>query len=257
MASNFAWVQEDDERALAAAAEGLALARGQSAGWAEGVALATLGNIAWDRDDLERATAYMEEGVALLRAVGEPVVAATYLARVGGIALDRGDLERATVCCEESLEFARRTGADFVAGTALGYLAHVARLQSDLAGAESLGREQVLVWRRLGAPSYLAGGLEGLALTAAAAGAGTHAERAARLLGTTTALRERVGAPHRSWRRADMERAAAQARTALGEERWAAAYAAGRALSLEEAIAEALGEDEAEAVIASEWGATS
>jgi hypothetical protein len=39
-----------------------------------------------------------------------------------------------------------------------------------------------------------------------------------------------------------MERAAAPAWVALGEAAWVAAYAAGRALSLEEAIAEALGE---------------
>jgi predicted ATPase/class 3 adenylate cyclase/DNA-binding XRE family transcriptional regulator len=253
MASNFAWVQEDDTRALAAA-EALALARGRPAGWVEGVALATLGNIAWDRGDLERATAYMEEGVAQLLAVDEPVIAATYLARVGGIALDRGDLERARACCEESLAFARRTGADFVAGTALGYLAQLARRQGDLAGAEELGREQLLVWRRLDAPSYLAGGLEGLAVTAAAAAERARVERAARLLAAAAALRERVGAPHRSWGRADIEWAVAEARLTLGEGSWAAAFAAGRALTLEEAIAEALGEHESAPVIAVEQG---
>ncbi len=51
-ASNFAWRQGDDERAQAAAAEGLALARDQQAGWAAGVALNMLGVIAWDRGDL-------------------------------------------------------------------------------------------------------------------------------------------------------------------------------------------------------------
>jgi hypothetical protein len=39
-----------------------------------------------------------------------------------------------------------------------------------------------------------------------------------------------------------MEQVAALARAALGEERWTAAYGAGRALPLEEAIAEALHE---------------
>jgi hypothetical protein len=37
-----------------------------------------------------------------------------------------------------------------------------------------------------------------------------------------------------------VEQAAALARAALGEERWAAEFAAGQALSLEEAVAEAL-----------------
>jgi hypothetical protein len=41
-----------------------------------------------------------------------------------------------------------------------------------------------------------------------------------------------------------MERETAVARAALGEAGWAAAFTAGRTLTLEEAIAEALGEDE-------------
>jgi hypothetical protein len=42
--------------------------------------------------------------------------------------------------------------------------------------------------------------------------------------------------------RVNRERAAAEARLTLGETGWAAAFAAGRALGVEEAIAEALGE---------------
>jgi non-specific serine/threonine protein kinase len=237
----------DDEQALAAAKEALALARGQKArwgAWAAGVALHLLGNIAWDRGELEQALACCEESVAQLRAAGEEGIAAANLTQVGGIALDQGDLERAAACCEESLAFARRSGADFVAGFALRVLADVARRRGDLARADVLGREQLLVWRRLGAPGYLAGSLEGLARTAAAAGEEAPAERAARLLGAAAALRERVGAPRRPHGRADTERAAAPARAALGEAAWVAAFASGRALTLEEAIAEALGDDE-------------
>jgi hypothetical protein len=224
--SNFALVQGDGARALAAAEEALALARGQQAGWAAGVALYVLGLIALAQGELEQATAYVEESVAQLRAVGEPVIAAVYLNLVGLIALDRGDLERATACGEESLAFAKRTGADHPAGAALACLAAVARLRGDLASAERLGREQLLVWRRLSAPNYLAGNLEGLALTAAAAaGKGARADRVARLLGAAAALRERVGAWEGPRRRVEIERAAASARAALGEEQWAAAYA--------------------------------
>jgi hypothetical protein len=52
-----------------------------------------------------------------------------------------------------------------------------------------------------------------------------------------------VGAPLRSWGRTNADGTAALARAALGEEAWAAAFAAGQALSLEEAIAEALGDE--------------
>jgi non-specific serine/threonine protein kinase len=244
-ASNLARVQGDDERALAAAAAALALARDQQARWASwvaGTSLHLLGQSAWDEGDLERATAYLEESVARLRAVGEVNMAASFLTLVGLIAVDRGDLERAQACCEESLAFARRIGADHPQGSALACLARVARRRGDLAGAETLGREELLIWQRLGTPFHIAGGLEGLARTAAAAGEGARAERAACLLGAAAALRERVAVSPSPRDRVNIERATTAARVTLGEKRWAAAFAAGRALAVEKAIAEALGE---------------
>lgn len=244
-ASNLARVQGDDERALAAAAEALALARDQQARWAAwvaGTSLHLLGQIAWDQGDLEWAAAHLEESVARLRAVGEESMAASFLTLVGLIALDRDDLERAQACCEESLAFARRVGADHPEGSALACLANVARRRGDLTSAEALGREELLIWRRLGTPLHIAGGLEGLARTAAAAGEGAQAERAARLLGAAAALRERVDVLLSPRDRVNMERAAAEARLTLGERRWAEAFGSGRALAVEEAIAEALGE---------------
>ena len=82
------------------------------------------------------------------------------------------------------------------------------------------------------------GGLELLASTAGVAGQG---ERAARLLGASATQREVLGAPQPPQEQADVKQAVARARAALGEEAWAVAFAAGEALSLGEAIAEALG----------------
>ena len=66
--------------------------------------------------------------------------------------------------------------------------------------------------------------------------------RAARLLGAAAAQREALGAPQPADERADTERTVAPARAALGEGAWAAAFTAGQTLTLEAAIAEALGE---------------
>jgi hypothetical protein len=66
--------------------------------------------------------------------------------------------------------------------------------------------------------------------------------RAARLCGAAAVVRETLGAPIPSPERTELEEAVAPARAALGEEQWAAAFAAGRALTLEEAVAEALEE---------------
>ncbi|HEX8035017.1 MAG TPA: tetratricopeptide repeat protein [Ktedonobacterales bacterium] len=267
------------EQARNALEASLALAAGQRPGWVAALALGQLGHLARRQGNIEQAAAFIKNGLALLQASGEPV-AGLLLSDLGHISQMRGDLDQATVYLEESLTLARRIGADFWAGFPLSGLAqvallrgdldqsaayfeeslaicrrvgsdfwagfqlfglsHIARLQGDLAGATRLAREQLITWRGVSVPRYLARCLEGIALIAAAAKRGT---RAARLLGAAAALRATVGelqAPH--WR-AEIEREIACARVALGESRWSAAFAAGRALSLEEAMAEAL-EDE-------------
>jgi hypothetical protein len=67
-------------------------------------------------------------------------------------------------------------------------------------------------------------------------------DRAARLWGAAEALRERLGAPLPPNDRAEYERDVAAVRQALGAERFAIAWVAGRSLTEEQAIAYALGE---------------
>jgi hypothetical protein len=65
---------------------------------------------------------------------------------------------------------------------------------------------------------------------------------AARILGAANSLSDRIGARTHHERVSIGGPATTRMRTALGEEAWAAAYAAGQALSPDDAIAEALGE---------------
>jgi DNA-binding CsgD family transcriptional regulator len=65
------------------------------------------------------------------------------------------------------------------------------------------------------------------------------AARAARLLGADEVLRERVGTPVLGAEREHYERDLAAARRGLSEDGFATAWAEGRTLSLEEAVAEA------------------
>jgi hypothetical protein len=88
--------------------------------------------------------------------------------------------------------------------------------------------------------------LETFALTLAAAGDTAKAEQAVRLLGAAAALRVELTCPlHPRWL-PDIDAAVEATRAVLGEEGWQAAYLAGNALSLEEALAEALDEAEDE-----------
>jgi tetratricopeptide (TPR) repeat protein len=82
--------------------------------------------------------------------------------------------------------------------------------------------------------------IEGLAAVASAQG---QVARAARLWSSAAAIREAIGAPLRPIDRPRQEASLAQLRAQLGEEAFAAAWAEGRALSLEQAIAFALETD--------------
>jgi hypothetical protein len=79
------------------------------------------------------------------------------------------------------------------------------------------------------------------ALAGAAFGQG-QLERAARLFGAGAVLRERLGADLPAIGRRSHDRGVAAVRAALGDADFEAAWAAGQALSLEQAIAEALQE---------------
>jgi non-specific serine/threonine protein kinase len=78
---------------------------------------------------------------------------------------------------------------------------------------------------------------EGLAGIAAAQG---QAAQAAQLFGAADALREVIGTPLSPVGRAECEPGLAAARAALGERTFAAAWAEGRAMPLEDTVAEAM-----------------
>jgi len=125
----------------------------------------------------------------------------------------------------------------------------VARRQGDRVAARSRYRESLALRRELGDRRGIAECLEGLAEE----DRGTapcrdqtpsqgQPERAARLLGAAEALRTRIGAPLPPHRRPEYETHRAALRVTLGEAAYTAAWSAGRALTWEEAVAEALGE---------------
>jgi hypothetical protein len=106
-----------------------------------------------------------------------------------------------------------------------------------VARAGALFRESLTIARARGFRPLLARGLESFAGVAAAQG---QARRALRLAGAAAALREAMDAPLPPPERAVHEQRLEPTRQALGEPAAAATWAAGQALSLEEAVAEAL-----------------
>jgi predicted ATPase/class 3 adenylate cyclase len=203
-------------------------------------ALNGLGVIARDQGDLERAQACFEESLALMRAVGDQRASAMVLVHLGNLAVYPGDLERAVAAFTEALALFRQVGDRANISICLANLGEMARMRGELAEAEVLGREALALDWELGDRRRCAEALEMLAATAGMAEPMRQGGRAARLLGAAAALREVLGAPQPPHQRADIEGAVAAAQATLGEEAWAAAFAVGRALTLEEAVAEAL-----------------
>jgi hypothetical protein len=109
--------------------------------------------------------------------------------------------------------------------------------QGDCARALCLQREGLALARQIGARNLLETGLRELALTLVAL---EQPLRAAQLGGVAAGLREALGLPLRAPEQADQERAIAAMRAVLGEDAFAVAWAEGRALPLEEAVALAL-----------------
>ncbi len=112
-----------------------------------------------------------------------------------------------------------------------------ARLQGEYARAVAHYAECLPLFQQVGDTRGAGGCLEELGGVAAALG---HLARAARLFGAAEAVRDALGAPQGPVDRQDHDRTVAGVRAALGADALATAWVAGRALPLEQAVAEAL-----------------
>ncbi|MFD7233870.1 BTAD domain-containing putative transcriptional regulator [Streptomyces syringium] len=143
----------------------------------------------------------------------------------------RGDLDSAERHLLPWLEWNRRLGVDSGAALILAQLGYVAEQRGEAGRALELHLDGLAAARRTGDPRAVALALEGLA---GARAAGGHPHHAAELLGTATTLRESVDATLPAPERIDVDRAAARARAALGEDGFAAAFAHGHTLTVDD-----------------------
>jgi non-specific serine/threonine protein kinase len=184
----------------------------------------------------ERAKSLFEKSLALAREMGEPVHVARPLVNLARIAYGRGERERATLLIEESVGVARATGDRWVLALALNFMSRIAVDAADYDRAAALAGEMLRLATEVRHKTFI---ISGLASFAEIASARDESERAARLLGAIARLEEGLGG------RARVEAirepgAPRRSRDALGEAAFNAALAAGRALSLDDAVAYAL-----------------
>ena len=156
---------------------------------------------------------------------------------LGDLARGAGDSETATARYQESLSLLRRQGMAGTIPSLLHNLAYLALHEDRPLQALRLFHESLLLFRDQGDQRGIAECLAGLACALVAR---RQPERAARLFGAAEALFEAIDAAIWPVNAADYARGLALARDRMNARTFTAAWAAGRALPLSEALAEAL-----------------
>ncbi len=186
--------------------------------------------------DLAQAQALAEQSQGLLQAVGDEAFKPYVLNLLGQMRLQQPEQNPAREKFAESLATLKERSEDQLAtAEALIGLARVVAFQGEVEEARALYQESLdLVARTTGSKEFIPACLEGLAGVAVAQG---EPAWAARLWGAAEALREAIGTPLPPVERADYEAAIKAALTSLGENAFTIAWAQGRTMTPEQALA--------------------
>jgi predicted ATPase/DNA-binding SARP family transcriptional activator len=182
----------------------------------------------------ELARARLAEAADLARQVGDTWTLAASISNQGDLALNQGEYARARELTEESLALQRELGDTRGIAISLNNIAYAALYQGRHRDAVDPLQESLQLAVELGDRDGIAYRLEALAVVAAAA---DDTERAARLLASADALFEVIGADLEPAEHDMHERTLSDVRARLGDEAFASAWAAGQAMSLQEAVA--------------------
>lgn len=219
-------------------AEGLSVARAHNNKL--GVAMILSPKAVWLRTvkgDLAAAVACAEEGLRLMREVGNPWISGMFIFGLGVASASNDDYLAAKAYLEESETVYRELGDRQMVTAAQSERAHIERQTGHYAQAVALYSSTILGWQELGHRSALAHELESLAFIAIAQ---SQPRRAACLLGSAESMREAADSPMAPAERTEYTEHVAALRAQMDEASFAAAWAAGRNLTTDQAIAYAL-----------------
>ncbi len=202
-------------------------------------ALVSLGWAALRLGDYPLANARLEEALLLSRELGDTRRIGFALSGLGEVAMRQGAYARATRLLEESLQVRRQIGDKWGVGVSLGTLGSVALREKDWNRAVARLGESLDMRREIGDKSGSAWCLERLAEMVTAQG---HGEAAVRVFSAAAALRTSIGSVVDPVDQPESASELAALRAQLGEEQFAASWADGRALTMDEAIEYALGQ---------------
>jgi non-specific serine/threonine protein kinase len=241
IAGELACERGDPARAVALLEAGLRLYKelADTAGIAR--ALSELGVVEQYQGNRRQAVTLLEESVALARQVGDRFMVGDCLLWLAGTQMNLGELDAAQDHYEETLVLFRELGERLRTAWSYFGLGDIARRRGDYARAAELFKQGLEVKFEIGGTGDIYYLLEWLANLAAQT---DMPDRAARLWGAAQAIREVVGTPLPPSIVSDYAPYMTSARKELGSLAFEAAWAEGRAMTIEEAIAYALREPE-------------
>lgn len=212
-------------------AESLAVARQAGDAWATALALYGLGGDALMAGEYSVVDARCEESLAILRGLGDRWLVCNILIHAGEAARAQGDDTRAVTLYQQSLTLAQELGMKEIAAVCLHNLGWMAVHRRDSKRAAALFEQSLdLAWE-LGVKYCLAWSLGGLASVAGGTAQG------AQLFGAAEAMREAFHILIDPIDQLDYDHAVATAREVRGDKEFAAAWSAGRGLTLDNAVA--------------------
>ncbi|HLJ78016.1 MAG TPA: tetratricopeptide repeat protein [Acidobacteriaceae bacterium] len=257
----------------------LAIFRELGSKWGIAAFVHNLGVVAREQKDFASAYSLFQEALIINREIGNRAWEANNLCCLGNVATDMGDYASARLLHQEALAISRALGDRSAVAASLGNQGMLAYLQGDYASARALFEAALVIVREIGNRAWEAWNLQNIGCVTTAQGdhisarpqyveslqiyrdlgdrqgvassleafAGLNAredrlEPAARIWSAAERLREEIGAPIHPVNRQEYDREAAAARKALGDEAFTAAWAAGRGMTWEEAVAYALDE---------------
>jgi non-specific serine/threonine protein kinase len=201
--------------------------------------LHSLGLVAIYRGDFPKAQSYFEQNLETWRALGDKLGMAQSLNNLGLALRYQHEYERAAEVFEECLALDRELQDQYGVAAGLHNLGQMAHHRDDDVRAHKLLAESLLIGQQIGDRPNISARLADLAGVWVTQG---QPERAARIYGAAAALREKVHATMYEGQRLAYERDVARGKSQLDAATWEAAWAEGRAMSLDEACALALEE---------------
>ena len=186
------------------------------------------------RGDLDLARVQLVMLRERANAIGDRSGVARADVSLSDICRQSGDLDAALDYANEAVELFGELGNHYGLGLALGNSGDLALRRSDLLCAEGFFREACAVLARIDAIHLVVGWcVPGLAAALVA----RKADSAAQLLGAAASLREELGIGFtEDYARQLHDRAGADAKVALGDEAWRAAWARGESMTAAEIV---------------------